>query len=1402
MNVKSIFLLIILLYPFILFSQTAEAGSDQEVCTNQAIMDADPAPVGFTGSWSVVSGWCIIDDVTAHNTLVTELLSGNNTLRWTITDGNITDDDLVIITNNSPTQAQTAADEAICSDEHILFANLYGPGEVGLWTLESGSGSIAVASNNSSDVTGLGAGDNTFKWTIKKGNCNSDDLLIISNLSISAEAGTDQTVCEDYTILDADDPSPAIGTWTVVASADSPIIVNPNQYNSSITNLGINTNSLKWEVDNGTCTEYDIVIITSHKPTSADAGPDQIICDDQTSMYANNPTYGDPMWSVISGTGNFENTNNYNSQITNISSGLNIYKWTIDYFGCKSEDDIEVNFISYSANAGLDDITCFDSFVLNADDPSPGTGEWRVTGGTGSFANPNLHTTEVSNLTVGENTYEWTVTQGFCIDSDYVTITRNSPSVANAGQDKETCNGISSMTAVNPAVGTGSWSIVSGSGLISNTNLNNTGISNIGKGNNVFRWTVTYLNCSDFDDVNVVNNDVIAYAGTDQIVCSNSSVLTGNEPEAGETGSWQILAGTSHIDNTIQYNSDVMQLNSGLNMFRWTIQKGSCSEFDDMEIINNLYNVTANVSGPSDICDNHTPILGSDAPPGAYAYWSISSGSGIFDNSTDKSTIVRNLALEENIVRWTVNKDGCENFAEIIINRNTVFADAGTNQNICGFETTLSAEEPIAGNIGFWSNINGNGVFENSTNHISEVTELAYGLNTFMWTVSGNGCEASDLVEVTNNYFEITAGSNTAICSNTYQLNAQDPYPGIGTWQVISGTGNFSDQTFQNSFVSGIQDLSINIYRWTVQKNGCSDFDDVTITNNLISADAGPDITVCSNDTSLDANDAVPGTGVWSIQVGGGVLENENDPQSEIYGLSYDQNIIRWTISHLTCIDYDELTITNNTVVASAGPDQEICYDFTQLAGQQPPLGQSGIWEIISGSATFQNMSLYNTQVTNLESGLNEFRWTVFKNGCSSSGDEVVINNKSFIADAGPDQELDDFVTSTFMNAFLQDGASGEWLLLSGDGSIEDIHEPQTEISGMITGINSFLWTVDHNDCSSEDIVDIIVVNFQPSAGTSKFICTDSTKLNARDENGTPQYWSIIEGTGTFDDPNLHNTWVHNVSEGLNIYRWNVTLFGATAYDDVIITRVQSHAGDDRILCEDHTFLEANEAQYGYGMWSVTGGSGDFIVPSAYNTEVVNIGNTNNLYSWTIYTEDCSSTDYVNINNDGVLADAGEDKSVYLNYVYMTAQMPYFGSTGEWTVISGNGSFINENSPSTRVNDLQLGNNTFRWTVTSDNCTDYDEVSVLYDDNSGLNLQNSRKVLVYPNPAENEIIVKTDLEQMSKISISDLNGVNVLIKEFLPIQSIRLNISALEAGIYILSIHTKTGVFQSKLVIK
>ncbi|MDY0780663.1 VCBS domain-containing protein, partial [Tenacibaculum sp. IB213877] len=128
------------------------------------------------------------------------------------------------------------------------------------------------------------------------------------------------------------------------------------------------------------------------------------------------------------------------------------------------------------------------------------------------------------------------------------------PTTAAAGTDQTQCNTPGfTMAANTPTVGTGIWSIVSGTATIADTSSPTTGVT-VAAGDTVtLRWTISNGSCTDSTDDVVLTNDALpttAAAGTDQTQCNTPGfTMAANTPTVG-TGIWSIVSGTATIADT------------------------------------------------------------------------------------------------------------------------------------------------------------------------------------------------------------------------------------------------------------------------------------------------------------------------------------------------------------------------------------------------------------------------------------------------------------------------------------------------------------------------------------------------------------------------------------------------------------------------------------------------------------------------------------------------------------------------------------------------------------------------------------------------------------------------------------------------------------------------------------
>src|SRR5690606_10383804 len=149
-----------------------------------------------------------------------------------------------------------------------------------------------------------------------------------------------------------------------------------------------------------------------------------------------------------------------------------------------------------TADAGPDKTVC-GSTNLEGNVPVSGTGVWTITSGTGgNIVDPTDPNSEFTGVGGTAYTLVWTITNGSCApSSDEVVITfdPDSPTPSDAGPDQIVCGTTTTLAAVNPAIGTGQWSVVSGDGAESFADDTDpaTQFSGTAGETYVLRWTIT-----------------------------------------------------------------------------------------------------------------------------------------------------------------------------------------------------------------------------------------------------------------------------------------------------------------------------------------------------------------------------------------------------------------------------------------------------------------------------------------------------------------------------------------------------------------------------------------------------------------------------------------------------------------------------------------------------------------------------------------------------------------------------------------------------------------------------------------------------------------------------------------------------------------------------------------------
>lgn len=577
-------------------------------------------------------------------------------------------------------------------------------------------------------------------------------------------AGIDQTLCAETTILAATDPTAGwYGVWSV--NAGFGVFVDASNRNTAVNSMALGNNIFRWSVytDTHSFVNYDDVIITNNLKV-ANAGADMPICIDNTTLNGNNPSPGTGVWNVVAGGGTFTNNMMYNTNVTNIPLGLSTYHWQISHIGCNSSDDVNVTNNAIIANAGADIPICMTSTTLSGNNPSPGVGIWATQSGSGIFTNNALYNTPVTGVGLGANTYRWTITNAGCTANDDVVVTNNSFTVS-AGTDADICGSAYNLAGTEPGTGMGNWSVVSGTGSFASPNLYNTTVSAIDPGTTIFRWTVSNAGCMANDDVAISNRNIPANAGMDFQICNSTAVINGNNPSPG-TGHWTDVSSSGvTFANSSMANTAVSNIPTGVTVLRWNILNFGCPTFDEVNITNNTVTMI-HAGTDQDLCVNYGMLTANSLSIGELGKWTILKGKATFSDNTANSTNFNNLGLGINEFRWTIKKGNCLASDDIIVKNLSPYVNAGDDKAV--YETNasvLSGNMPVGGAIGVWSVVAGTGVFGNANEPTTPVTSLEDGENIFKWTITPTSGLCSGL-----NYTDeasITVGIIKKILVNT-----------------------------------------------------------------------------------------------------------------------------------------------------------------------------------------------------------------------------------------------------------------------------------------------------------------------------------------------------------------------------------------------------------------------------------------------------------------------------------------------------------------------------------------------------------------------------------------------------------------------------------------------------------
>ncbi|MDB5130931.1 MAG: hypothetical protein JWR02_680 [Mucilaginibacter sp.] len=249
------------------------------------------------------------------------------------------------------------------------------------------------------------------------------------------------------------------------------------------------------------------------------------------------------------------------------------------------------------------------------------------------------------------------------------------------------------------------------------------------------------------------------------------------------------------------------------------------------------------------------------------------------------------------------------------------------------------------------------------------------------------------------------ANSNSPICINsTIKLDADLIQGATYSWV---GPNGFTSSV-QAPTISNATKANAGVYILTVNSNGCPSLpDSVNVSvDDLPQANAGPNLTACQSDTSIQLNGKISGgttTGVWSSSTGGTFLPAANQLNAK-YIFSAQDKTTGNVVLTLTSTSKDDCNFaTSNTTVtfqplptADAGPNQDVCSQVTSVQLNGKATNQSSVFWVSKGSGTFSPSAnvanpLYLPGVNDIKRGTDTLIFNAVSTVCSNAASQMII---------------------------------------------------------------------------------------------------------------------------------------------------------------------------------------------------------------------------------------------------------------------------------------------------------------------------------------------------------------------------------------------------------------------------
>lgn len=772
----------------------ADAGANDTICEDAfpyTLTASDPTTSisSSNGVWTLEAGTGTINDDQAHNTTVDDItVGGESTFRWTVTNGECSDfDEVIVVSDAIPTTADAGENDTICNTPtYTLAGNTITIGN-GMWNVVSGTGTVTTPTSPISGVTGMSApGELVLEWeaTSEFGKCaaNSTQVVIVNDEMPTANAGGTDQICVSslpYT-LSANNPTVGTGSWEVTSGTGT--LEDATLFDSEIDAITAGTTpTITWTVVNGVCTATDDFDLTvDDAPSPAVAGTDANPCTPTTDLAATLPTTGTGTWMSLQGSATIDDPSSPTSELTGLIEGqLNELEWCVSLAGSICADTCDVVEITRLSNPITEVVLSEDSPVCEGDDitfttvvTNGGTAptyEWLVNDASQGAASTTANTFVTSTLSSGDDISVIVTGNDACVTDNIDTSNVVSPTIETtpegdaSGPTAVVCgDATTDLTGtVTSITGNGTWSVSSTSlatATINSTSGAITNISPVGTDLTVLYTVSNGTGAECPDDVNTVvvsstpilTPDISITGDTEQCEGDDITVSIDTQTDLGTTPTFNwYVNGELVTTSGTSLTTDTLSQTSSISVAAISSETCVTSPSDSVAQSVDIVNVpTVAISG-ADFCPNETTTL--TATPGASTYeWTLNPSTTLSETSESYTT-----GTEGTYSVIAINNGAtvsCPSTPDQLgISEVEIVVDAGDDQefkleyDVASVTTTINGTSTINNNP-VWTNSSG-AVIDNP-NTLSTAVTVEPGTYVFTLTDNNGTCSDSDQMTI------------------------------------------------------------------------------------------------------------------------------------------------------------------------------------------------------------------------------------------------------------------------------------------------------------------------------------------------------------------------------------------------------------------------------------------------------------------------------------------------------------------------------------------------------------------------------------------------------------------------------------------------------------------------------